>query len=364
MGATPFQLGVLNSLGGVAGAIISIPTGRFADQHGIKKTFLLGTPLLAVGALLFALAQDWIILVPAIIISTLALRIVMTTCPMVCGSCLSNEERARGMQLCDTLSAVPRLFAPMVSMILITAFGGLNEHGIRPLYSIQSIGFIIIALVVYKVFTNPHRSQDAVKRQTSFISDIQQVLKQGTVAKRWIIVICLSAIPMYISSIYVPLYAAEVKAADQFLISGMASASTFLPLVLAMPVGWLADRIGRKKVIYLGTPFYCLSFLLLIYAPNPTILLFSSVLQGVFMLIAVTQGAMTAELVPTQLLGRWYGLLGLFRGVISVITPILGGTLWVFLTPESVFLFVIVTQVLRILILLPVPETLVSENEI
>lgn len=167
---------------------------------------------------------------------------------------------------------------------------------------------------------------------------------------------------MYISAIYVPLYAAEVKAADQFLISGMASASTFLPLALAMPVGWLADRIGRKKVIYLGTPFYCLSFLLLIYAPDPTTLLLSSVLQGVFMLIAVTQGAMTAELVPIQLLGRWYGLLGLFRGVISVITPIIGGTLWVLLTPESVFLFVIVTQILRIIILLPVPETLAKRE--
>ena len=163
---------------------------------------------------------------------------------------------------------------------------------------------------------------------------------------------------MYISSIYVPLYAAEVKAADQFLISGMATASIILPLTLSMPIGWLADRIGRKKVIYLGTPFYCLSFILLIYAPDSTTLLLASVLQGVFMLIAVTQGAMTAELVPTQLLGRWYGLLGLFRGIISVIAPIIGGAFWVMFTPESIFLFLILTQILRLVLLLPVPETL------
>ena len=119
LGASPFQLGLLNSLGGIAGALVSVPTGRFADRHGIKKTLLIGTPLMALGALLFALSQDWMILIPAVIISTLALRIVMTACPMVCGSCLANEERARGMQLCDTLSAVPRLVAPILSMFLI-----------------------------------------------------------------------------------------------------------------------------------------------------------------------------------------------------------------------------------------------------
>jgi hypothetical protein len=79
------------------------------------------------------------------------------------------------------------------------------------------------------------------------------------------------------------------------------------------------------------------------------------------MLIAVTQGAMTAELVPTQLLGRWYGLLGLFRGIISVIAPIMGGVFWVLFTPESIFVFLIFTQILRLLLLLPVPETLGKE---
>lgn len=358
LGASPFQLGLLNSLGGIAGALVSVPTGRFADRHGIKKTLLLGTPLMALGALLFALAQDWIILIPAVIISTLALRIVMTACPMVCGRCLANEERARGMQLCDTLSAVPRLVAPVLSMFLITVFGGLSAQGIRPLYMLQFVGLLIITVIVFWLFTDPRRTPQASERSTSFFSDMREVMGSNVMVKRWIIYICVATIPMYINTIFVPLYAAEVKHADQYVISGMAAASTLLPLILSIPVGWLADSIGRKKVIYLGTPLYCLSLVLLIYAPDSGTLLLSGIFQGVFMLIAVTQAAMTAELVPSHLLGRWLGLLGLFRGLISVITPGVGGILWVTVNPESLFLLIILTQVIKVVMLHPIPETL------
>jgi len=41
------------------------------------------------------------------------------------------------MQLCDTVAALPRLFAPIVAAFLITMFGGLNVQGIRLLYWIE-----------------------------------------------------------------------------------------------------------------------------------------------------------------------------------------------------------------------------------
>jgi MFS family permease len=243
-------------------------------------------------------------------------------------------------------------------MFLITAFGGLTAQGIRPLYLLQFSGLTIITVVVFWFFTDPRQTPKSSERSTSFLSDIHEVIESNVMVKRWIIYICLSTIPMYVNTTFVPLYAAEVKNADQYIISGMAAAATLLPLILSIPVGWLADNIGRKKVIYLGTPLYCLSLLLLIYASDPATLLLSGIFQGVFMLTAVTQGAMTAELVPSHLLGRWLGLLGLFRGVISVITPGVGGILWVTLNPESLFILILVTQVIKLVLLQPIPETL------
>ena len=47
-------------------------------------------------------------------------------------------------------------------------------------------------------------------------------------------------------------------------------------------------------------------------------LLISAILYGFFMLGIVVQYVMNAELVPTHLLGRWYGILGMFSGFIEL----------------------------------------------
>jgi hypothetical protein len=86
-------------------------------------------------------------------------------------------------------------------------------------------------------------------------------------------------------------------------------------------------------------------------------LLISGVLQGFWTVGAVTRGAMTAELVPTDLLGRTFGMLFLFRGLIMIVAPVIGGILWSAAGPESVFYSIVVAQVLSMLALFTIPET-------
>jgi len=109
---------------------------------------------------------------------------------------------------------------------------------------------------------------------------------------------------MYASTTYLPAFVTEIKHGNEFVVGGMTTASLVLPLLLALLVGRLADTFGRKKVLYITLPLYCTSILLLIYAQNTLTLLISGVLQGFYLLSAVTQGAITAELVPVALLGK------------------------------------------------------------
>lgn len=358
LGATAFQLGIVNSVGGLAGAAIAIPAGWFADRYGTKRMFLAATLLMALGALLFALAPDWMMIIPAILVSTFALRMSMTVCPVICGSCLEDRERATGMQLCDTLSAVPLSISPVIYTMMVTEFGGMNENGIRPLYYLQVVGFCVILVFILKQFKEP-RKRRISQTSSSFVDGVREVFTKGTMARRWILFICLSTMPIFMGTMaYVPLFAAEMKHANQFVLGGMATASAAVPLLLSIPVGRLADAIGRKKVIYVTAVIYCLSLLLLVYALDSTMLIASGALQGFFTLAGVTRGAMTAELVPTSLLGRWYGILGLFRGLVSILAPIIGGVIWSTIGPAHVLLFIILTQLFSMLLLWTIPETL------
>jgi len=102
-------------------------------------------------------------------------------------------------------------------------------------------------------------------------------------------------------------------------------------------------------------PLYCASLLLLIYAPSPEYLILSGLLNGFNTLIAVTQGAITVELIPKELLGSWFGVLGLLRGLVGVLAPLIGGYLWEALSPSAVFYLILAAQLGKAAILLSMP---------
>lgn len=358
LGATPFQLGLVNSSGGVAAAAISMPTGWLTERYGIRRMFLVATPLMALGALIFASAQDWLMVIPALFLVSLSTRMMLTACAMVCGSYLKTDERATGMQLCDTLSAIPRIISPMLAALIITQFGGLGSNGIRPLYYLQMAGFASTFILVLTKFEDPLRGGSA-RKSVGFVEGINSVLARGAKVKIWIGYVVLSTTSWFISNTYISVYAAEVRDADQFVLGGMATASTLIPLALSLAVGRMADTFGRKKVILLMTPIYSLSYVLLLCAQSPSWIILSGVFQGFFMLVMITENAMSAELVPLQLMGSWFGLLGLFRGLAGVAGPFLGGLIWSSLGPDQVLISIIILEAMKLaLLMLAIPETL------
>jgi hypothetical protein len=219
-----------------------------------------------------------------------------------------------------------------------------------------------ILMFVFSEFTEPRKRQ-GLKIEIGFGGSLRELFDRGTRLKSWILFASLSSVPRYMATmVYVPFFAAEIKHADAFVLGGMAMASMVMPLLLSIPLGRLADRIGRKKVQYLTILIYCLSLPLLVYAVDSTMLLFSGVLQGFSVLAAVTRGAITAELVPIALLGRKFGILGLFRGLVMILAPVAGGVLWNVIGPESIFYVILVLQVLGMFLLLMMPETLIKKS--
>lgn len=358
LGATNFQLGLINSIGGIAGTVIAPPTGWLADKYGIRKVFLIATPLMVLGSMLFTVAWNWIAAIPALLLISLAEELLMIACPMVCGSYLKSEERATGKQLCDAISTLPGLFAPMVAAILVARFGGLTAEGIRPLYYICAIGFLLNLVWVYVRYSDNLRNETQLALPR-FVEDMKEVFERGNAVRSWLACLLFSSTSMYISLVYLPIYIAEVKHGNEFVVGSVATASLILPLFLAIAIGRFADTFGRKKSLYITISLYCLSILLLISAQNTPMLLVSGILQGFYTISAVTQGAITAELIHVSLLGRWYGIINIFRGIARITGPILGAVIWSVLGPNYVFFSIILLEVSNMAILwLKIPETL------
>ncbi len=348
LGASPLELGYANSLGGLASTLVTIPVGWLADRHGIKKILLAGISIAAMGYALFGAAVTWQMTVMAIVVTAFATQMTRIICPMICGSTLASVERTTGMQLCDTVSALPRLGAPVVAASLITAFGGLSVEGIRPLYWMEVAGLLASGLIIYKFFVNPrHRGG---LEPPKLAGDLRRVFEEGVMVKRWLALGTLSVLPMFMA-IYVPLYAKELKGATQYTLGLMDAAYWTLIVILAIPLGISADRFGRKKLAMLLTPIYSTSLLLIVFAPNDLVLIAGGLLSGSIWLALVTEASLWVEAVPRELLGSWSGIKGLVRGLMNIVSPILGGILWNFLGAKYVLLFLAASQLIKMPIL-------------
>jgi MFS family permease len=271
------------------------------------------------------------------------------------------------MALCDVVSTLPRLAAPVLAAYLVTVFGGLNAQGIRPLYLVQFAGLCLTFMMIWKLFRDPiEMTLTRAKRMEdgSFIKNMRRLFSETKHVKSWIAYMSLVAMPIYLSGIYWSLFAAQVKGADQYVIGQMTMATWVIPIAFSFPMGKLADVMGRKRAIYLFTPLLLISMFMLVYARSSAELIISTFLLGTIVLISTFQTAMTTEMVPPQLLSTWLSVLAIFDGIVGlVIAPVIGGLIWDVFSPTHVIFFMIGTTIAAIPFFLFIPETLRKQSK-
>ncbi len=358
LGAGSVELGAVNSVGNAVAALIAVPVGSLVDRYGFKRFYVLGTGLLAGVALIYAVAPSWHALVLGMMLYTIAVRLTGTGCSVICVDSVGNEDRATAQNLCAAFRSILSMVAPLVAAPLVTAFGGMTMEGIRPLYTIRFIGYTLVFLLVatrLRDVTNGSRTVSS----PGLRQEIRQLFEGSAPLRKWVIISSTTYLPMAMTLPFMQVFAHQVKGANQYVLGAMATATILAQLAFGIPLGRLADRIGRKKVIYLLTPLWYASHLLLIVSFSPVTLILAGALWTFYTINSGITGAMALELVPVEETGRWSGLQGLFRGLVSVPAPLLGGLIWERLGPAYVFLVpVAVDLFLRMPLLATVPETL------
>src|SRR5947209_1870244 len=109
-----------------------------------------------------------------------------------------------------------------------------------------------------------------------------------------------------------------------FSVGRLAIASTLGIVIGVIPAGWMADTIGRKKILIFGTAWYSLFSLLCGFAPTPTALVGLRFLAGVGMgAIFPIPYAMAAELTPRHFRGAMTAVLDSFLSVGYFAAPLI-----------------------------------------
>ena len=359
LGATATQLGIVNSLGMMAAGLFAPLTGWVIDRTGAKKIYLAGIGLLAISYLTYGIAENWLITISAMVAYWLGFSVSIHSCATVCGNCLANADRATGMTICETVAAgLLGMVGPMLGAWLVTLFGGVNVSGIRPLFFF-SLMITASTFVIILTQLSGERGRIASVTKPNLFRDLHQVLKGGPHLKRWLIITSVTQLPLAMVFPFSQVFAHEFKGADQFVLGAMVTGSALASILFAIPLGRLADRVGRKKVLYTTIPLFWVSNLMLVWSPNPALLIAAGILQGFYFIGAPISASMERELVPPEQMGRWLGITRFVRMLLNALMALISGIIWDRIGPHYIFLtFIALDFVLRIPLLISMPETL------
>ena len=361
LGATGTQLGMVNSIGMIIAGLCGPFTGWFIDRIGPKRIYLIGIGFMAVSYLTYGLAQSWEVTVVAMIGYWLGFSTSNHSCSTICGNCLVNRDRATGMLICETVAAgFLGMAGPMLAAWLVTLYGGVNTAGIRPLF----FSGLLITSVTFVFILTQLSEQKWVKagsQRPHLIRDISQVLKGGRHLKKWLVISAVSQLPLGLVFPFTQVFAYQIKGANEFILGAMVTGSALASIIFAVPLGRLADRIGRKRVLYITIPLFWVANLMLILAPSPALLVVAGILQGFYFIGAPVVAAIERELVPPEQMGRWVGINRFFKMILSAILALSAGVIWDRIGPQYIFiLFVAIDLLIRMPLLIGIPETLHS----
>jgi len=369
LGASGIGLGLANGLGMGMSALYGLIGAGLMRREGTKRVYLGGIAITALAYLVLGSSWSGLLGVLGIIIWWLGNTEAGLCCSVVCGSSLRNENRATAMGSCESVAlGVMSFIGPAAGALIVGALGGLTLGSLRPLFFLVFVGELGVFLFVKRHLGEcgylPAKEKGSAKpvlaapaQRRSPVSF--KLLRENRKLWRYVAVSCLTYLPTGMVLPFIQLFARDAKAASPYILGAMVTASSLVSLLAGLPLGHLADRIGRKKILYALAPLFALSNILLVLSSHPSVLLLSGLMLGVFPITQVVAGAMAFEQVAVEDIGDWMAVLRFFKMGIGAILAILSGLIWDTLGGQWVFLIAAgIDMLIRIPLLVSIPETL------
>jgi MFS family permease len=360
LGASFIQLGLIGSVGGLVNAVIAYPFGRLIDRYSSKKIMLVTLFLQTLVPLTYFFAKDWIWIALATALSTFALFCSQGVENVLMANSLRNVDRAKGFSLVTAVSLIPTVIAPLIAGATLARLGGISAQNLKLLYLVEFLGISVISVFVGLRLKD---TKSLLDHGGTLLEDLREVLSGSPYLKRWLLIDTMSASSYAVMGRYIMVYASEIQGAGPIILGWMAAVFAVVGILSSIPLGALADRIGRIKTVLLIRPLFHISTLILLFTPDPRWIILGWALRGTFNPSLSILATYRNELVSPEERGRWMGIRELLRGIFRIPAPLLGGILYTRISPTAPFLFHMFVDVfLRIPLLLTMPRMITSKN--
>jgi MFS family permease len=331
LGFSPLQYGIVDGLYQGAAAIVRLGSGFLGDRlrrHKLIAT--IGYGLSAVCKLALAMVGSALGSLSAIILLDRTGKGIRTA-PRDAMISMTASERDLGLafgvhRAMDTAGA---MIGPIVAFALLAAAPNAFSSLFLVSFFVGVMGFLVIALLVRE----PRRQAPAAEKP-----DLKAAAKLLHGKEFRSLTIAATALGLAtVSDGFIYLTLREHVDFSNAVFPLLATGTALLYMLLAAPLGRVADRWGRGKVLMGGfvslLAVYCL--LMTPSAGVPSLLLVLALLGTYY---AATDGvlmAMGSRHVPEELRGSGLALLGTATSISRLLASVLFGLLWTWLGVEA-----------------------------
>jgi MFS family permease len=344
IGASITVIGLLAMVQNAQQLIFALPGGIIADKFGRKNLILFGTSMMMIPPIIYLLATTWEHVLIAVMFGAVS-NLYMPAFDAMVADSVPAQQRGVGYGVYRMVTSLPALFMPIVGGVVIDALG--FGPAVR-MFNILTIFLVIAALILrakYLTETLDRKSRGERKSVRETLSSALQVNRTVWVM---VVVAVMGGFSFRMVVQFIPIYAQNSLLFTSTEIGVAQTAGSIVSSLLILPIGMLADRIGRKPLITMAQAMQPLTTWAIVlvgvgnfsqYLAIRMISGVGSALGGAFYGFAGGPAwqALLGDIIPREKRGTINGLVSTITGTIGTPSSVFGSYIWSNYSPEATF---------------------------
>jgi MFS family permease len=352
LGANVEQVGLFFTIAAIAPILFQLFGGWLSDSIGRLQAIAIGSIGGALSYLFYLFAQSWLWLLPASVLTAMAIAFVAPSFQAFIAEESSEETRGRVYGVTSTMFMVVNIVGPLV--------GGAVAQSLsfRAMYLVAgclyaSAAVIRVAMAYYasrqkKLAGEPPGKPSFAGFRTSLLAVFGLITAGGVVT--WIFVSDgVRDFAFNLTGRLMPLYLENEMGLSLLQISALQSIMGIVAMALMSPAGWLSDKKGERVSIVAGFGLISVGWSIFLLGASFWQFVTSRVVIGAgWALIDPAYNSLISKAVPPRLRGMAFGLFATSLGLISLPAPWIGASLWEAVSPIFPFYIPLVAMILML----------------
>ena len=335
LGAGPGVIGVFGTAEDFVDAVYQYPGGWLADRLGRRRAFLIFIVIASAGYLIYLFSPSWPFIFAGLAFAMAWHSMASPAIFAVIGDALPKKRRAMGFTFQSMLKRVPMVISPLVGGILISKFG--VSTGVKAGLIITLALAIMTVLIVLRINV-PIIPGDA--------TNIRGVWRSFHAAlKRLLISDIFIRTCEGMADIFVILYVTNILRVSVAGYGILVAIQMITSILVYIPSGRIADRIGRKPFVVATFLCFALFPLSVVLASGFPSLVLAFIIGGLREVGEPSRKAMIVDFAEAHLRARTVGLYYLVRSLTITPAAAIGGLLWK-VAPQTPFIIACVIGII------------------